>query len=237
MVEVFREIIIPFTSISFTPENSGKLFEYLQFFEIESLIWFAIIFVAQSVCHNVMIFNSYIHEFDNIKESKLKYEDLDERINKRRDKMPVISENDDKWHEEHKAISINGYWYDVTNFIPLHPGGEFLIKSFLRCDATSSFYGNHPNPEKILQKRFPVAIHETDKPYLENNRKMNTLYWKLHTKYTELGLFHRSKLWLCKIIVLNFFMGAISWYVAELYPKNWFLNGIICGNFVLGCAF
>lgn len=192
--------------------------------------------VWQGFFHNPMLTNNYIHEYENIKKSELTIEDVDPRLKKRRDKMPVICESDDAWHAEHKAIAINGYWYDVTNFIPEHPGGDIILQ-YLRSDITSTFYGTHPHPDAILLKRFPIAIHKTDKPYLAKNKTIDDIYWKLHRKYTELGLFKRSHIWLMGIQILNSMMGAASFWCAWHYPKNWFFNGVIAGNFLLGGAF
>ena len=178
----------------------------------------------------------YTNEYENAKNSTLTPEDVDLRLAKRRGKMPVICESDDAWHAEHKAIAINGYWYDVTNFIPEHPGGDVILH-YLRSDCTSTFYGMHPWPDKILAKRFPIAIHKTDKPYLETNSKINLVYWRLYQRYKELGLFHRSQTWLAGLMTMCMAMGAVSFWTAYYYPKNWFQNGVIAGNFLLASAF
>ena len=157
---------------------------------------------VQSVCHNVTIFGKYYNEFENIKDAKFTIEDVDERLKKRGQALPCVTEDDDKWHSENKAMSINGYWYDVTNFIPHHPGGR-IIEKFLRCDATSSFYAMHGFPEKILKKRWPIARHFTNDPKLKKRMEEDQVYWRLHQRYTELGVFERSKLWLAKVICLN----------------------------------
>jgi len=150
--------------------------------------------------------------------------------------MPIISEEDDKWHAEHKAIAIHGYWYDVTNFIEFHPGGN-VIEKFLRCDATTSSYGNHPFPEEILKKRWPIARHTTDKDYIVKNKKINDIYWRLHHKYTELGLMEPSLFWLIKVNGLNLLMGIVTFYVCFNYPDNAVFNALVAGQFLLGCAF
>jgi len=133
-----------------------------------------------------MITGKYYREFDKVKDETFEIEDIDPRLKKKKLSLPCISEEDDEWHKEHKATSINGYWYDVTNFIPYHPGGN-IIEKFLRCDATTTFYGMHPFPEKILAKRFPVARHVTNNEELRLTMKEARTYWRLHTRYTELG--------------------------------------------------
>jgi len=40
-----------------------------------------------------------------------------------------------KDNEKRKLIGYRGHWYDVTTFIPYHPGGE-VIEKFVGQDAT-----------------------------------------------------------------------------------------------------
>lgn len=192
--------------------------------------------IVQSICHNVMLFNDYTDEYQSAKDDKTTFEDVDTRIAKKKHNLPVISEDDDEWHATHKAISINGYWYDVTNFISSHPGGN-VIERFLRCDATSAFYGMHQMPDNILKKRFPCAIHKTDKPYMEKYKKVNATYWNLYQRYLKLGFFTPSQFWLHKTQILNACLGVLAFYVSYNYPQNWLVNGIIAGQFILGAAF
>ena len=193
--------------------------------------------ILQCIAHNPLLTHNYTNEYEKAKDSTLKYEDTDKRFTKERiEKLPIISEEDDEWHKQHKAIAIHGYWYDVTNFIEFHPGGDVILK-FLRCDATTSFYGNHPFPEEIIKKRWPIARHKTDKDYLVKNKKLNDLYWRLHHAYTELGLMEPSLKWLIKVHCVNAIMAAVSVYICNYYPNNGFFNGIVTGNFLLGCAF
>jgi cytochrome b involved in lipid metabolism len=35
---------------------------------------------------------------------------------------------------------INNDWYDVTDFIKIHPGGEKILKKYHKKDATDFFY-------------------------------------------------------------------------------------------------
>ena len=142
-----------------------------------------------------MLTDDYTNEYEDVKKSTKTYEDTDKRFTKEKiEKLPFISEEDEAWHQEHKAIAINGYWYDITNFIEFHPGGN-VITRFLKADATSTFYGCHHRPEDILKKRWPIARHTTSKPYLKQNQEINAIYWRLHNKYTEMGLFEPTLFW------------------------------------------
>ena len=37
-------------------------------------------------------------------------------------------------------IIINNKWYDVSDFINIHPGGEKILRKFHKKDATYEFY-------------------------------------------------------------------------------------------------
>ncbi len=43
---------------------------------------------------------------------------------------------------------VNGMVYDLTAWIPLHPGGEAKIKALCGKDGTASFTGQHGGQEK-----------------------------------------------------------------------------------------
>jgi cytochrome b involved in lipid metabolism len=37
-------------------------------------------------------------------------------------------------------VMINNNWYDVTDFVKTHPGGETILKKYHKKDATEKFY-------------------------------------------------------------------------------------------------
>lgn len=235
MTEI-EQITIPLIGCLISPETYPNLYHAFSYIQIESIIWYLVIFILQSFAHNPLLSNDYVHEYEAVKKSKLTIEDLDPAIKKRKSIMLSISEDDVEWHKNHKAISINGYWYDVTNFISSHPGGR-IIEDYIGKEATASFYGMHCNADVILKQRFPAAIHTSSKPYMQKNFEMNTLYWKLYQKYNELGLFTPSTWWIVKVHILQAIIFAVLCHCCYYYPKNWLFNGIICGNFMLSGAF
>ena len=44
-------------------------------------------------------------------------------------------------------IKIHEYWYDVSNFVKMHPGGEKILRKYHKKNATDKFYSipNHIN--------------------------------------------------------------------------------------------
>ena len=221
-------LLLPIINWEISQLNSPILYTILSYTQIESQIFVLIAMILQSIVHNPMLYDNYKNEYQKTKESNQTIEDLDPRLKKRRDQLPIISEDDEQWHKEHQAISINGYWYDIGTFIPHHPGGD-IIKTFIRADATASFYGMHNNADLILKKRFPCAIHKSSSESVKKTMKMNHDFWKLWTRYNQLGMFEPSMKWLARVLTLNFVLFATMFYICYNYPKNWFMNGVFVG--------
>ena len=57
---------------------------------------------------------------------------------------------DDCW------IVIHGKVYDVTKFLPEHPGGSAIILKYAGKDATKAFDPIHPSD--IIQKLLPASV-------------------------------------------------------------------------------
>ena len=56
-----------------------------------------------------------------------------------------------------KLVGVDGYWYDVTDFINIHPGGP-VIEHFIGQDATAIFHAQgHQN---VLKHRKPVGTYK-----------------------------------------------------------------------------
>ena len=53
-------------------------------------------------------------------------------------------------------VLYNKHWYDVTKFIPHHPGGSEILQQYLGTDITHVFHVMHRDPMKIMKYRKPV---------------------------------------------------------------------------------
>jgi len=62
-----------------------------------------------------------------------------------------------------KLILVDGIVHDVTEFVPLHPGGEAILKTYLGTDASKIFHGR---TEPVLYKHSHAAMN-----ILSNMRK------------------------------------------------------------------
>ena len=116
------------------------------------------IIVVLCFTYNPLLYGSYVHEFDHIQDPKNRktIEDYIPELKTIRDSLPEVAEDDKEFHSKNVVIAVNGYWYDVENFIPKHPGGP-IIKQYIAADVTSSFYGMHRHPDEILKRRVPIA--------------------------------------------------------------------------------
>jgi cytochrome b involved in lipid metabolism len=58
------------------------------------------------------------------------------------------------FRESRVRIKIDDNWYDVTNFVNIHPGGEKILKKYNNKDATNAFYSinKHYNYIKALDE-------------------------------------------------------------------------------------
>jgi len=122
----------------------------------ESLLAFLLILIMLSIAHNVLLYDDYYNEFEDAIKSKKTIEDIIPKLKALKNTLPEIAETDEDYHSKHQVIAVNGYWYNVKGFLDFHPGGP-IIKQYLGADVTSSFYGMHRHPDKILSKRTPVA--------------------------------------------------------------------------------
>ena len=125
-------------------------------------------------------------------------------------------------------MAVNGYWYDIENFIPKHPGGP-IIKQYIGADVTSTFYGMHRHPDDILKRRTPVAkLKLSDEAF--RNKEINEDYWNLWHRYKEIGLFDPNVAWLCRSLAVIAINVIVACFSVTQYSDSWFSNGILIGN-------
>jgi len=216
----------------------GGIIEHDNMFALsQPCILYLFIFFMLCIIHNVLLFDSYHHEFDYIqkKENRKFIEDIIPKLAKLKETLPEIAEDDEEYHKTHKVIAVNGYWYNVKHFIPYHPGGP-IIEKFVGADVTSSFYGMHRHPDQILSERTPVAKVKLDENAIRN-KEINADYWNLWHRYEELGYFVPSQLWLYRTLFCNTLIIVIAAYSIIHYPQEWFFNGVMVGTFIVQQGF
>jgi cytochrome b involved in lipid metabolism len=75
--------------------------------------------------------------------------------------MKIVSEEELKLHNKKDDlwVAVNGYVYDVTNFLSKHPGTEKPLLYFAGIDASDGFNKKHPNVD-ISEVKEVVLIGE-----------------------------------------------------------------------------
>ena len=75
------------------------------------------------------------------------------------------------FRESRVRIKIYDKWYDVTNFLKIHPGGENILKKYNNKDATKAFYS--------IDKHYNY-LHALDDFLITDNELINKLNNKLN---------------------------------------------------------
>lgn len=90
---------------------------------------------------------------------------------------------------DQKLIGIDGYWYDVTKFIPHHPGGN-IITRFVGKDASAVFHAFHK--DSVLKHRKPYM--KLDSESVENDEVTQT-FAELGNFFEKEGYFKTNYYW------------------------------------------
>ena len=138
-----------------------------------------------------------------------------------------------------KCLGINGYWYNISQFINKHPGGP-VIEEFVGYDATDAYRSFHK--QDVLKQRHFRPIGHYKKNWLEFNKAMH----KLHQDLLEEGFYKVNYYWYAMKISLTFvYISAVfalvinfshSWVVltlaAVLLAFFWQQNGFLMHDFM-----
>lgn len=130
-------------------------------------------------------------------------------------------------------VGVRGNWYDITNFLPYHPGGDVILE-FVGRDATAQFMAYH-NP-RVLAKRKPVGTYDFDK-VKPGGEVMQGDWMALSEKYEQLG-YYDTPLWFVwsRFAIIAAFLSAtlacVYMYthgmLGECMSRMVFVVGAIC---------
>jgi fatty acid desaturase len=104
----------------------------------------------------------------------------------------TYSENNDRLH-----LSINGQWYDLTQWQNLHPGGREILQNLNRKDATDAFYSLHSEDaiKRLSHLKSCSSIHiQYTLPYIQPTN-VTISFRKLRQQLINEGYFNRSINW------------------------------------------
>ncbi|KNC50572.1 delta-6-fatty acid desaturase [Thecamonas trahens ATCC 50062] len=133
------------------------------------------------------------------------------------------------------VIGIHGSWYDVTDFIPQHPGGDLLWK-FAGLDATEVFVSFHPRGGVLKQ----VAGCKVGS-YTRTADPVKTEYARMARAFVKAGFLSTSTSWL--VINLSRVAALFALMLWLVLSANQFVLGGLalalfwqqCGGFLHDC--
>ena len=111
--------------------------------------------------------------------------------------------------EDRQLVGVDGEWYDITAFIPHHPGGD-VIKQYVGRDATDVFWAYHA--EDVLAKRRPCGKYTqvvSDPATVE--------YRALAKKFLREGWYETNYTWVAGKMLVCAALFAAVWGLV-LYP-------------------
>jgi len=123
------------------------------------------------------------------------------------------------------VVGVRGSWYNVTSFVPHHPGGDVILE-FAGMDATAQFMAYHP--PSVLKGRKPVGEYEFN-PSAPGGEKMQSDWMALVDRYEREGKFKTPPAFVASrfAILGAFLMGALTctWLYVKLFAGTRAFSG------------
>eukprot|EP01012_Entosiphon_sulcatum_P010476 TRINITY_DN16128_c0_g1_i1.p1 TRINITY_DN16128_c0_g1~~TRINITY_DN16128_c0_g1_i1.p1 ORF type:complete len:435 (-),score=50.64 TRINITY_DN16128_c0_g1_i1:2-1306(-) len=144
----------------------------------------------------------------------------------------VASHNsrDDCW------LVVRGVVYDVTEFVPRHPGG-FLIALGAGRDATQLFESHHPFSKKateILQKYQIGELEDHSEQFSKQSKFYEVLKGRVQNYFTSQKVAHHDNTFMYLKTMLALLYFALSYYFTFFYTKHPVLQAI--GAIIFGSS-
>jgi len=140
-----------------------------------------------------------------------------------------LSPADSPAQEERKTIIYKGRRYDITNWMPRHPGGS-VIKRFVGQDVTVPLHMFHDMRSRMMQRLLKAldAGPAEDHPLSAFDRD----YLELEQKFLERGWFEVKPLWY--VWKIGCIVALLAAAFAVSHP---ILKGVFFGLFIQQSAF
>lgn len=136
-----------------------------------------------------------------------------------------------------KCIGVNGIWYDVTNFVSLHPGGNIIMEYFGQ-DATSTFFMYHTVEDLNRVKKSSTYNMKLVNPISCSPIEQD--YRELQVLFRKLGYFDADLKWFIRQLFSVSLIFTTLWTLVFYGKKNrfcFFLGGLFLGIFWQQCGF
>ncbi|KAJ3709363.1 hypothetical protein LUZ61_013068 [Rhynchospora tenuis] len=143
--------------------------------------------------------------------------------------LPIISPSELALHTKESSLwlSIHGLVYDVTPWLPLHPGGRLPLLSLAGRDATDPFLAYHPASAHSALDPFLVGRLSPSPP-----SPASLAYRNLLARFSAQGLFDRPGLLFPLSLLLTLSLLAASLALVLLFPRPHFLLHLLAGAFM-----
>jgi delta8-fatty-acid desaturase len=128
--------------------------------------------------------------------------------------------------KKEKYVGVNGKWYDVTHFIPIHPGGD-IIKEYIGRDCSSAFLMNHSMD--VLERRASKKTYDLKAVNPDALSLEEVVYRKLERWFRENDFFEPDLDWLWKRVAIHFFHFIALFWLA-MYCESSIICRIIVGT-------
>lgn len=130
-----------------------------------------------------------------------------------------------------KLVGIKGAWYDVTEFLPHHPGGP-VLGQFIGKDATAVFSGFHER--NVLLHRSKVGQYSRD--FRDPAAK---IFADLHERLKQNGFFQTSMTWYFMKLCFATALLLLSICCVALHSAFWvhLVGAVFLAAFWQQCGF
>ena len=131
--------------------------------------------------------------------------------------IATLQEIEDYPKTDRKLVGIEGKWYDVTDFIPKHPGGP-IIEQFIGKDASTVFrtvWGH----KDVLKYRKPVGTYKTSARHPADEE-----FERLIKKFEKWGWFTTDWGWYAKKAVVALSLFAMAFVCVIGFAQYWYMQ-------------
>jgi fatty acid desaturase len=130
-----------------------------------------------------------------------------------------------------KCVGINGYWWDVTDFLPQHPGGP-ILEQFVGKDATAPF--RTLLHQDVLKHRKPVGTYK-----MVDRHPADAEFEKLQDFFKENGFFTTNFPYYYKKWAFIISIFITSWLLVTMFDQRYmhYLGAVVLAFFFQQCGF
>lgn len=135
------------------------------------------------------------------------------------DELSTHNSKEDCW------VAMDGKVYDVTSWIPKHPGGSDVLVLAAGRDVTNLFESYHPfsgdTPATILNKYYVCDMADSELPrYTTKSPMYDTLRTRVNEYFKENKIDHKSSLAVYGRLAFVYFTLFATYYIAHFMNFN-----------------